>query len=102
MNEEIRLGMIKMLGDDPDLLKEIYADYVGEAQKALVASADCLAKHDLKALRAVAHTLKGCSANVGAEKLRQVSFDWQLAAEAGDEEKCKSCREQVAELVKTL
>lgn len=102
MNEEIRRGMVQMLGDDPELLREIYADYVGEAQKALTESAACLEKKDFKALRAVAHTLKGCSANIGAEKLRSISYDWQLAAEAADEPKCVACRAAIAELVATL
>lgn len=102
MNEEIREGMVQMLGDDPDLLKEIYADYAGEVKKALASSAECMAKGDFQALRAVAHTLKGCSANIGAEKFRKLSYDWQLAAEARNAETCESCRTQLAALAGSL
>ena len=43
-----------------------------------------LAAADAAAVRLVAHSLKGASANVGGERLRQAASALEQAAEAGD------------------
>ena len=102
MNAEIRQGMIAMLGDDPALLDEIYGDFVAEVHKALDASAIGLGKGDFASLRTVAHTLKGCAANIGAEQIRQLAFDWQRAAEAQDAAACRASRAALAAILPLL
>ncbi len=82
--DEIFVGMKAMLGDDQDLLNEIYQDYLAVA-KQVIDEAHAAEKNDnLEAMRRAAHTLKGCSANLGAEPLRELALDWENAAKTAN------------------
>lgn len=95
--QELWNSMREMLGDDPELLDEIGNEYILEAEKRLRDGVCALESSDYLELRRAAHTLKGCSANVGAETLRQLSYEWQVAAEEQDSEKCRSLQSKIAD-----
>ena len=92
---EILDGMKEMLGDDEDLLNDIYQEYLTEAKKIFSEARVALAAKDTMEMRRAAHTLKGCSANIGAEAIRALSYDWQLAAQNAEFEKFDAYSKQL-------
>lgn|SRR5574344_640401 len=87
---EIFDAMTQFIGDDVDLKADIYKDFLSESAKMFVDAGAALEKGDFTELRRQAHTLKGCCANVGAEPLRALSYDWQIAAEKKDAARCRA------------
>ena len=76
--------------DDQDTIDEFIKDYMTLLTDSLPQMQAAWEKNDYAELRSLAHALKGCSANIGAEPVRTTSFQLQLAAEAKDSVKCNS------------
>ena len=100
--KEIFEAMAVNLGDDMDLLNEIFQDYLGTANSILNESEGLLTAGDCEALRRSAHTLKGCSANVGAEDIRAAAYEWELAAKAADLQKLREFHGKLKDMVAAL
>ena len=69
-----------LLGDDPEAVAEIVGEYVADAPRQLVRLREALAAGDTDQVRRLAHTLKGASANIGAEGARAAALALEQAA----------------------
>jgi len=97
--DEIWAGMTAILGDDPELLNDIYQDYLIAAENVFRDALAAEQSGDYNEMRRAAHTLKGCSANVGAEVFRAQALAWEMAARNAD---LAAYRELGAELRKAF
>jgi HPt (histidine-containing phosphotransfer) domain-containing protein len=70
--------------DGEDVLGELFSLYEKDARARVVAIATAVQAGELAAAGAVAHALKGASANVGAVQVRARCADVEAAAKAGD------------------
>ena len=57
-------------GDKGEFLREIVSIYIEDTPKRLADLRSCLASGDVNAFTRAAHTIKGSSANVGAQVLK--------------------------------
>jgi len=69
---------------DRELLEELLRLFVNECQGTLRQIRDSWSSHDVRALGRLAHTLKGSSANVGANELSQAAFVLERLARSGN------------------
>ena len=76
--------------DDPDIIEEFISDLRNLLQESLPGMRTAIEKGDFQALRVLAHTLKGSSANIGAEEIRQISLQLQMASDAQNDIQCKA------------
>ena len=76
--------LLGLLGGDREAVAEIVAEYAADAPRRLTELREALAAGDAELVRRQAHTLKGASANVGAEALREAALGLEQAAAAGD------------------
>jgi HPt (histidine-containing phosphotransfer) domain-containing protein len=60
-------------GDNGEFLREIVSIYIEDTPKRIADLKACLASGDSAAFTRAAHTIKGSSANVGAQALRSVA-----------------------------
>jgi HPt (histidine-containing phosphotransfer) domain-containing protein len=65
-------------GDGGVFLREIIAIYIEDTPKRLADLRTCLASGDVSTFTRAAHTIKGSSANVGAQHLRSMSERLEL------------------------
>jgi two-component system sensor histidine kinase/response regulator len=71
--------LVHLLGGDHEAVAEIVAEFIKDAPLQVAAFHEALAAGDAALARRQAHTLKGASANVGAEALRAVASRAELA-----------------------
>ncbi|MCP4109948.1 MAG: response regulator [Desulfobacteraceae bacterium] len=67
-----------------DILKEIIDDYLYAAPDQLKTVRSSLEEEDLTATSEVAHSLKGGASYIGAERLRDVASEIEIASKAGE------------------
>jgi HPt (histidine-containing phosphotransfer) domain-containing protein len=60
-------------GDGGEFLREIIAIYIEDTPKRIVDMKKCLASGDVTTFTRAAHTIKGSSANVGAQVLKAIA-----------------------------
>jgi len=77
LNHDV-LDVIRSLqdADDPNILDEIIRMYLDDSQVAQ--------REDMESIRIAAHTLKGSSANVGAQRLADVCKSMETFVHAND------------------
>ena len=75
--------LLNLLGGDREAAAEIAAEFLKDAPLQVAALREALAAGDAALARRQAHTLKGASANVGAEALRAVAHAAELACADG-------------------
>jgi len=75
------------LGNDKVLYHEICLDYLQDLPLKLNKKANSIKKEKMTAIEQVAHTLKGASANIGADKIKKLLFRIELASRNGETEK---------------
>lgn len=80
-----RSRLAASLGDDPQILRELYQLFLGDARRLGRRLLAALAARDLDEARVIGHTLKGSAANIGAEALRSLGLAIQEAGTAQDE-----------------
>ena len=68
-----RLG--DTFGDDPEFLTEMYGLYIEDASGRLAELDSALAGDDAEKVKSIAHTLKGSSGNVGAERMSALAAE---------------------------
>jgi HPt (histidine-containing phosphotransfer) domain-containing protein len=72
------------VGDDPDFLAELVADFLADAPVQLEALRDAAATGNATTARRAAHTLKGTSRTFGAGHLASLCQEAESAATAGE------------------
>ena len=79
-----RAGMMARLMDDEDLARMVVEGFLEDIPRQIEALKGYLETGDAPGAERQAHTIKGASANVGGERLREVAFEMEKAARAGD------------------
>ncbi len=87
------------LGGDRTLLANLFRLYLEDTPKKAQALAQAWTCGDVHQVERLAHSLKGSSATVGAEALRQAAYSLELAAKAGDRPAMEAAYTQVERLV---
>ena len=90
-----RAGMLDRMMDDEDLVRAVIESYLGDIPRQIQALLDFVNAGNLKGAELQAHTIKGASANVGAEVLRAVAHEMEKSGKAGD---LGAIRERMGEL----
>ncbi len=79
-------ALLQRLMDDEELAQSILAIYLTETPKQIRELKNSLKKSDMSGAELHAHTIKGSSANIGAEALRGAALTVEKCAKAGDAE----------------
>jgi CheY-like chemotaxis protein/HPt (histidine-containing phosphotransfer) domain-containing protein len=79
-----RAGMMARLVDDDDLLRVVVNGFLEDIPRRIAALKGYLETGDVSGAEHQAHTIKGSSANVGGERLREVAFEMEKATRAKD------------------
>ena len=82
-------ALLERLGGDEEFLKEVIAMYVEDSQELVNSLTTALQTHDAKRIKDSAHALKGASASVTANALKETAFEVELA---GKEERLDDAR----------
>ena len=77
-------GMMSRLMDDEELARMVVEGFLEDIPRQIAVLKTCLEAGDAAGTERQAHTIKGASANVGGERLREVVFEIEKAAKAGD------------------
>ena len=85
-----RAALMSRLMDDEELARNVLAGFLEDMPRRIEALRGHLGTWDAKGAVLEAHTIKGASANVGAERLRRAAADLEKAARAGDLEAFRS------------
>lgn len=76
--------------DDQETIDEFITDYLALITELFIKMQVAYANGDFFELRTLAHTLKGSSANIGEEPVRELSLQLQEAADAKNTTLCES------------
>jgi len=79
-----RAGMMARLMDDEELARTVVEGFLDDIPRQIAAVKGYLETGDAPGVERQAHSIKGASANVGGERLREVAFELEKAAKAGD------------------
>jgi two-component system sensor histidine kinase/response regulator len=79
-----KAGLLDRLMGDEELAQEILGEFLEDVPRKFVALKQALDNGDAPSVQLQAHTIKGESANVGGEVLRQTAFEIEKAGKAGD------------------
>jgi HPt (histidine-containing phosphotransfer) domain-containing protein len=98
--------LLTLLAGDREAAAEITTEFLKDAPRQVAELREALATADTRLAGRQAHTLKGASANVGAEALRAAARQMELAVADGALEKAESLQVelelQLARLVSVL
>ncbi|MFA6929954.1 MAG: Hpt domain-containing protein [Lentisphaeria bacterium] len=70
--------------DDPEIISELLQEYCETFRGYQIKFLRCLAQTDSDGLYRAAHSLKGCSGNVGHEKVYQLCLSLESAAQTSN------------------
>jgi HPt (histidine-containing phosphotransfer) domain-containing protein len=76
LNLEVAL---ELMDGDADLLKEVLQIFIDDVPRKINGLRNALDSADADAIRFEAHSLKGSSANIGAELIRELAFKIEQA-----------------------
>ncbi len=79
-----RAGMMVRLMEDEELAQMVVESFLEDIPRQITLLKGFLETGDAAGAERQAHTIKGASANVGGERLREVAFAIEKAARAGD------------------
>jgi PAS domain S-box-containing protein len=79
-----RAGMMARLMNDEELAQIVIESFLEDIPQLITLLKACLETGDTTGAERQAHTIKSASANVGGERLREVAFEMEKAARAGD------------------
>ena len=79
-----RAGMVARLMDDERLARTVADGFLEDIPRQIAALKILLATGDVASAERQAHSIKGASANVGGEALRDVALEMEKAGRAGD------------------
>ena len=78
-------SMLHRLGGDLELAVDVLRAYLDDVPQRLADLRDASERGESQRAKAIAHTVKGASANVGAEAVRQAAAQIESAAAAGEQ-----------------
>ena len=81
---------IERIGNDQELYFEVLEIFLDDAPKQVETLEAALEASDGETATRAAHSIKGASANVGAERLKAVALEMEEAGRAGDFVKVKA------------
>ncbi|MCX6056096.1 MAG: Hpt domain-containing protein, partial [Chloroflexi bacterium] len=76
-------SLLERLMGDEEFVHEVIEGYLEDIPKRIKALKDCLEKGDLKGAELQAHTIKGASANLSGEAVREIAAVIEKACKAG-------------------
>jgi CheY-like chemotaxis protein/HPt (histidine-containing phosphotransfer) domain-containing protein len=79
-----RKGMLVRLMGDEDLANQVIEGFLDDIPRQIQRLKGFLESDDALAAQRQAHTIKGASANIGGERLREAAFQVERAARDGD------------------
>ncbi len=79
-----RAGMMERLMDDEELIQTVIESFLEDIPQQLAALQEYFKADDAAGIELKAHTIKGASSNVGAERLRETAGKIEQAAKTGD------------------
>jgi CheY-like chemotaxis protein/HPt (histidine-containing phosphotransfer) domain-containing protein len=79
-----RAGFMYRLMDDEDLARMLVESFLKNTPMQIAAMKGYLETGDVMGVERQAHTIRGASANMGGGRLREVAFEMEKAARAGD------------------
>ena len=77
-------GMLSRLLDDEELAQSVADSFLEDMPRRIAVMKTMLAAGDITGAQREAHTIKGASASMGAERMRAVAADMETAAKTGD------------------
>jgi len=86
---------MEQLGGDRDLLTEVLGIFLKDVPRKLDSLRESLERNDREGIRIAAHSMKGASANIAAERVRGVAYQLEQMALTGH-------IEQIREKIETL
>lgn len=81
-----RRVLADQVGDEPELLEDMYRQFLAVHQDDLALLEEALARREREALRRAAHRIKGSAASVGARFLAEASGELERRGQEGREE----------------
>ena len=85
-----KAGLLDRLMGDQELANEILGEFLEDVPRKFTALKEALDNGDAPSVQLQAHTIKGQSANVGGEALRETAFEIEKAGKTGDLETVKA------------
>ena len=79
-----KAGLMDRLMGDEDLAKEIVEAFLEDIPTQFQVLRECLEREDVRNAERLVHTIKGVSANVGGEGLREAASQLEKALKTGD------------------
>ena len=79
-----RSGLMERLMDDEELARMVIAGFLEDIPVQIQALKEYLDKDDAAGAHRQAHTIKGASANIGGEALRELAFEMEKKGKEGD------------------
>ena len=95
-------GALERLGGDQEVFGMMRDMMIDEIPEILKNIGESLAREDAPALQLHAHSLKGCSAQLGGERVREISFTLEKMGESGEMDGAEARYEQLQEEWDTL
>ena len=89
----------KVSANDFDFEKDLLSSYVDDVEKKCTQLEDFLAAKDLEGIIHLAHTIKGASYSVGAQKVGDEAFGIEISAKSGD---LQSVEDRLQHLINAL
>lgn len=93
-------GVKERLECDDDFLVEIWGVFKDETVALPAQLAAAIEAGDFSSVGHQAHSLKGMSANIGAEKLQSVAYELEQSAKKGEIERINEIFPQLVETIK--
>lgn len=82
--------LIELIGDDPEVLLEIYQEYLEPTYETLEELKTCFENGDFEGVGQSAHKLKSSSRSIGANDLADLCVELEVAGKEGDLETIKN------------
>jgi len=79
-----RAAALKRLDGDEALLSELMDMLLNQIEEGIAHLAEAIARGDARGVEQTAHSLKGASASLGAERFRQCAFQLEQVGRSGD------------------
>ena len=102
MKECCKAYLDEQFGGDPDIVGEIYAEYVASVHEKVEAAVANLAASDWTSLDRTAHTIKGNALAAGDTEVANNAIELRKAATIGDAALSASLIDRIKELAKEL
>lgn len=90
-----RAGMLERLMGDEELAATILQGFLADIPRQIQSLRGYLEAEDAPSAERQAHTIKGASANVGAEALRALTLEMEKAGQAGDLDSIKASLQEL-------